>query len=443
MGLGKVRTKEEAIEWIHSLKTLGIKPGLDRMEWMLERLDHPERRVKFVHVAGTNGKGSTVSFISQVLRKSGYKVGTFTSPYLIEFTNRIQVNGKDISGEDLVKTLNQVIPLAEELSHLELGAPTEFEVVTAIAIQYFATIAYPDVVVWETGLGGRLDSTNVVHPIVSVITNVGYDHMNLLGDTIKEIAWEKAGIIKPGVPVISGVEDEEALQVIKEMAASKKAPIYQLNEHFTFTANKINQEGSSFDFTDPFLTMPEIQIRMLGPHQVKNAAVSLMALDVLRQFYAFYIDEEAFYSGMKSTFWPGRLEVLSEQPKIVIDGAHNPEGAKSLAETISLFSYQRCIMVTGILADKAISNFYQAILPIADLLIVTEPDFPRAAKTEDVRNKIHSIDQQKEVIEISNWQQAVDRAIQMADPDDLVIITGSLYMISDVRRFLLNEREKN
>lgn len=438
-----VKTKEEAIEWIHNLKTLGIKPGLIRMEWLLERLGHPERSLKFVHIAGTNGKGSTASFLTQVLRKSGYKVGTFTSPYLIDFTNRIQVNGEDISGEHLVELTNKIIPLCNELGQSEWGKPTEFEVITTIAILYYAKIAYPDIVVWETGLGGRLDSTNVVMPLVSVITNIGYDHMDLLGYDIKDIAKEKAGIIKPGVPVVSSVEDEEALSVIKDTAKAKKSSIYQINEQFFVKAHNMNKNGSTIEFAGPYLTMPDVVIKMVGPHQVKNAATALMTLELLRQFYAFYIDEDAVYSGMRSTFWPGRFELLSENPTLVIDGAHNAEGAMSLKQSISLYEYDKLILVTGILADKAVKNFFKEIVPIADELIITEPDNPRAAKSSEISDIIQSIDKSKKVTIINDWSIAVEEAINRANPNDLVIFTGSLYLISDIRRYILNNLKES
>lgn len=431
-----ISAKEEAVEWIHNLKTLGIKPGLSRMEWMLERLGNPERRLKFIHIAGTNGKGSTASFISQVLKKSGYRVGMYTSPYLISFTDRIKVNGEDISGDDLVTILNKIIPLACELDETELGAPTEFEVITTLAVLYFAEIAYPDIVVWETGLGGRLDSTNVVLPLVSVITNVSYDHMNLLGNDIKDIAKEKAGIIKSSIPVVTSIDNLEALNEIKEVAKLKKAKLYQIDEHFHIKNDKIDRMGSTFDFVGPYVTMPEIEIKMLGPHQLKNAAVSLMALEILRQFYAFYINEDAIYSGMKNTFWPGRFELLNSNPTIIIDGAHNQDGAKNLKETIKLFDYKRLIVVTGILTDKAIEDFFKELLPIADQLIVTKPDFHRAAQPSELVDIIHSIDNNKQVTVIEDWKEAVDTTIEIATPNDLILYTGSLYLISDIRHYL-------
>ncbi|TCS79042.1 bifunctional folylpolyglutamate synthase/dihydrofolate synthase [Tepidibacillus fermentans] len=443
MGDIQVKTKEEVINWIHGREKLGIKPGLERMEWMLERVGHPERHLKFVHVAGTNGKGSTVSFTSQVLRRNGYTVGTFTSPYLIDFTNRIQVNGEDISEEDLVEIVNQLIPLAKELEQTELGGPSEFEVVTMIAILYFGKISKPDIIIWETGLGGRLDSTNVVYPLVSVITNIGYDHMEYLGDDLKSIAWEKAGIIKSGVPVVSGVEQDEAKAVIHEVAKAKRATIYQFGEQFSVVKNKIDYSGSNFDFKDVFLTMPNIEISLIGAHQVKNAAVALMTLEVLRQFYAFQIEEDSVYSGMKYTNWPGRLEKILEEPLVILDGAHNPDGATSLAEAIQLFEYKRLILVTGILKDKAIQGFYQPLVPLADTLIITEPEFPRAAKAEEVAEIVHSIGGAKKVLVNANWKEAVNTAIREAGKEDLVIITGSLYMISDVRKYIFEYYKKS
>ncbi|WP_339059943.1 folylpolyglutamate synthase/dihydrofolate synthase family protein [Tepidibacillus marianensis] len=432
----QVRTKAEALDWIHGREKVGIKPGLSRMEWMLDHVDHPERHLKFVHVAGTNGKGSTVCFISQVLRRNGYQVGTFTSPYLIDFTNRIQVNDEDISEEELVELLNQIIPLAEELEQTELGGPSEFEVVTMLAILYFKKLL-PDIIVWETGLGGRLDSTNVVYPLVSVITSIGYDHMEYLGHELKQIAMEKAGIIKSGVPVVSGVESEEAKNVIREYAEEKRATFYQLGEHFSILRNTIQQIGSQFDFKDMFLTMPELKISMIGAHQVKNAAVALMTLELLRQFYMFQIEEDSVYAGLEKTHWPGRFEMIHEHPRVVLDGAHNPEGARSLADAISLFNYKRLILVTGILKDKAIEDFYTHLIPLANELIITEPDYPRAAKAEAVADIIRLMGGTASLIVKEDWIEAVDSAIKAADAEDMIVITGSLYMISDVRKYVL------
>lgn len=220
-GIYMFQTYEEALKWIHSRLTFGIKPGLQRMEWMMEKLDHPERRCRFIHVAGTNGKGSTIAFMQEVLKAAEYKVGAFTSPYLESFNERITIDGNPISEEEILQLSNVIKPVVDELEKTELGAPTEFEVITAMMFYYFGKINVPDVVLLETGLGGKWDSTNIANPILSVITMIGHDHLNILGSTIEEIAEQKAGIIKNGVPVITAVEQKEALDVIERVAKEK------------------------------------------------------------------------------------------------------------------------------------------------------------------------------------------------------------------------------
>lgn len=220
---GPLQSYREAVDWITGLIPFGIRPGLDRIEQLMERLDNPHRRLKFIHIAGTNGKGSTCAYLTSVLLRGGYDVGTFTSPYITKFTNRFQYNGIDIEEETLLRLANELKPHVDELAQTELGSPTMFEVSTALAILFYAKVTYPDYVVWETGLGGRLDVTNIVQPVVSVITNIGHDHMDKLGDTIAAVASEKAGIIKAGIPVISAVTQPEAIEVIKQAAEGKKA----------------------------------------------------------------------------------------------------------------------------------------------------------------------------------------------------------------------------
>lgn len=443
MDFNLVETKEQAIDWIHGLVVFGMKPGLERMRWMLDKLDHPERKCKFVHVSGTNGKGSTVSYISNVLINSGYKVGTFTSPYLIEFTNRIQINGDDISGEDLVYTLNQVIPLVKELEQSNIGIPTEFEVVTIIALLYYGTIEHTDIVLWETGLGGRLDSTNVVTPLLSIITNIGHDHMDILGNDIKDIAKEKAGIIKKDIPVISGVENEAALTVIKSTAELNRSELYQINEQYYVKINDMNKGGSSFTFHSDNLTIRDVKIKMIGAHQINNAATSIMALRLLIDKYGFAIDLNSIYKGLENTFWAGRFEILNQKPLIIIDGAHNPEGVQSIKQAISLFKYNRLILVLGILKDKAVEEYIEIIAPLADEIIITEPSVPRKANADDVRDIVYKIDPNKNVITIKDWQLALLKGLNIIKEDELLLVTGSLYLIAKARTFLNNELQDN
>ncbi|MDF2813876.1 MAG: bifunctional folylpolyglutamate synthase/dihydrofolate synthase, partial [Paenibacillus sp.] len=371
------QTVDEAISWItQRMPQFGIQVGLKRMERLMELLGHPHRRLKFIHVAGTNGKGSTCAYLTRVLIHSGYDVGTFTSPFIERYSNRIQLNGQDIDDESLLKLANMVKPYTDQIAASELGAPTMFEVSTAIAILYFARIAYPDFVVWETGLGGRLDSTNIVNPIISVITNVGHDHMDILGSSLAEITSEKAGIIKAGVPVVSTVEQPEAIQIIAEIAASKRSSLYLMGQKFSYEVVSSELDSQRLSFTGPFREIPSVEISLNGPHQFKNAAVALMTLEVLRQYYAVIVDDDVLYEGMRTTAWAGRMEMIQSDPRILLDGAHNPEGAEALAEALKgMYTYKQLHLMMGMMPTKSHSEYLRHILPLVDSLIITEPDF--------------------------------------------------------------------
>lgn len=444
-------TAEQAIEWIHSLTMLGIKPGLKRMEWMLERLGSPERRLKFIHVGGTNGKGSTVSYLRHVLQEVGYDVGAFTSPYIERFQNRIQLNGVDIADTDLLALARQVKPLADELAQTELGSPTEFEVVTIIAILYFAKVAYPDFVIWEVGLGGRLDSTNVVLPILSIITNVGYDHMHILGHTLEEITTEKAGIIKPGVPVVTGVQEPHLLEVIQAKAQEAKSTVYPLGQAFQLQAGAFTKTSQRFSFTSMFKTYEDIEIRMMGEHQLSNAAIAVMALEVLKQYYAVVWEEQDLYNGMKKTNWLGRMETIVEQPLTVIDGAHNLQGLEAFRQTLlRYFGGQRITLFFSALKDKPLVEMLSMLEELVDEVIVTTFDFPRAPTIKELREQLgHNKDWSFKLVFTEDWyayyQQLVQQR-QQEQPDgkdaepSVIFFTGSLYFISEIRgRLLKNE----
>ncbi|GAB2720408.1 bifunctional folylpolyglutamate synthase/dihydrofolate synthase [Paenibacillus thermoaerophilus] len=446
---GQFRTIEEAVEWVTGRQSFGIKPGLKRMEWMMERLEHPERRLKFIHVAGTNGKGSTCAYLSQVLRQCGYDVGTFTSPFLERFNNRMQYNLEDIDDGTMLSLINRVKPLADELEASELGAPTMFEITTAVAILYYATVCYPDYVVWETGLGGRLDSTNIVVPVITVITNIGHDHQEILGDSLEQIAAEKAGIIKPGVPLVTAVEQPEAFRVIEETAKSRKATVYALGREFRAEPQSVKLDDQVFTFEGPFRAIPDVHISLNGPHQMKNAAVALMTLEVLRQYYALIVEDEDLRAGMQAARWKGRLETVSRSPRIVLDGAHNPEGAETLAAALrsGVYGYRKLNVMLGMLETKKHSGFLRHILPLADTLIVTEPEFRKAMSAEALaelaREEAARLGLAVEVTVERDWKQALDRLQRLTGEEDLAVVTGTLYMISDVRSRLLGRRDSD
>lgn len=437
---------EQAVDWINSLIPFGIRPGLERIQLMMERLGNPERRLKFIHVAGTNGKGSTCAMLTSVLLAAGYDVGTFTSPYIERFTNRFKFNNEDIPDETLVQIANQLRPLVEEIAKTELGSPTMFEVSTAVAFVYYGTVAYPDVVVLETGLGGRLDVTNIVTPIVSVITNIGHDHMDVLGDTIEKIAYEKAGIIKAGVPVVTTVEQPEALEVIRQKAIEMKATLYAMNEQFSYKTLSLQENQQAFSFDGPFRQLEQISITLNGAHQLKNAVLSLMTLEVLRQYMAFIIDDEVLLKGFRRAAWPGRLEMILDQPRLLIDGAHNPEGAETLAQALrDTYRYERCHIMMGMLSTKHHHDTLRHILPLADTVIFTEPNFRKKMDAEQLvkiaEDVLSSASKRPEIMVEPDWHKALEKLTALTGPDDLAVVTGTLYLISDVRSHILYHTE--
>lgn len=436
----------EAVDWINGLIPFGIRPGLERIELMMERLGHPERKLKFIHVAGTNGKGSSCAFLTRILRECGYHVGTFTSPYITKFTNRFQYDEEDIPEDVLLDLSKRVAPLVQEIAASELGSPTMFEVSTTIAILYFAEVCYPDVVVWETGLGGRMDVTNIVTPIVSLITNIGYDHMDVLGDTIELIAREKAGIIKPGVPVISCVEQPEAIAVLKETALAQHSNLYLLGEQFHYERLEVNVKEQRLRFRGPFREL-DLAIAMQGEHQCKNAAGVMMVLEVLRQYMAFILEDEQLLDGFRTTFWAGRLEQVTEMPRIVLDGAHNPEGAASLAKSVpEVYRYRKLHLMMGMLSNKHHQGYMKHILPIVDTLILTEPDFRRKMDAEALYDLVTDLKEQYakadlDIIIERDWRKALSLLESRTEREDLGVVTGTLYLISDVRATLLHQTD--
>lgn len=441
-----LHTYEQAVEWINNLIPFGIRPGLERIEQLMQLLGHPHRRLKFIHVAGTNGKGSTCAFLTRVLIESGYDVGTFTSPYITKFTNRFQYNGQDIPEETLLRVANRLYPLVAEMAATELGSPTMFEVSTALAILYYAEECYPDVVVWETGLGGRMDVTNIVNPIVSVITNVGYDHTDILGDTLEQIAGEKAGIIKPGVPVVTSVDQPEVIEVLARKAEQCRTTMYLAGRDYTAERLSGDESSQSFHFHGPFREM-DIEIGMQGEHQCANAGLAMMTLEVLRQYMAFVLDDEPLLSGFRHTFWAGRLEKVSENPPIVLDGAHNPEGAASLVKSIpQTYTYNKLHLLAGMLENKQHEPVFRHLLSIADTLILTEPDFRRKMDADKLYELVHQLqhDMNKTEVEIiveSDWKQALELLKSRTEREDLGVVTGTLYLISDVRATLLHQSD--
>ncbi|MGJ7920536.1 bifunctional folylpolyglutamate synthase/dihydrofolate synthase [Neobacillus sp. LXY-4] len=428
------QTYEQALTWIHARLRLGIKPGLARMEWMMERLNHPERRIKTIHIGGTNGKGSTLTFLRCILEEAGCKVGTFTSPFFEQFNERISVNGKAISDEEMLELTNIIKPLADELESTELGGPTEFEVITAMSLYYFAKKNPVDIVLYEVGLGGRFDSTNILHPLLSIITSIGMDHTNILGDTYEKIATEKAGIIKSGTPILTAVKQPEALNVIETKAKELKAALYQLGKEFSVSNHKSLTRGEEFSFRSIFQSLQEIQISMLGQHQVENASLAIMAAQILKQYFAFLIEEDDIRKGLHRAYWPGRMELISDQPFIMMDGAHNEEGIGALVQELKArYSNKQIQILFTALADKDLNKMIHLLDGVTDKITFTEFDFPRASQAQSLYDLSSS--ENKHIAQ--NWQQFLTKTIPEMKENELLVITGSLYFLSSLKPFLL------
>lgn len=426
------------IDRIHEFNRFGMVLGLDRMEELLRRLGNPQDDLKVIHVAGTNGKGSVSKYLEEGLSACGYKMGLYTSPYIETFNERIRYDGADISDEDLEYYGQKVVSAAEAMVADGLDSPTEFEVVTAIAFLYLAG-RQADITILEVGLGGIGDSTNVVKsPLASVITSISYDHMAQLGSSLAEIAVNKAGIIKTGCPVIANVPQRDAAKIIARKAYAMGSRLYDISgiraavSDETPFSQKVSMELYEKSYSD-------VEISMVGRHQAENLKTALATLEILRKSGAVKLDREALYEGLKRARQPGRFEVISKDPLVIVDGAHNEAGAQALQETMAQhFAGKKILLVAGILADKEIDSIVKFLTKITDHIIVTEPDNPRKLAAEKLAEHVADFGAAAEVV--SDVEAAVHRAKELADGYDVILFAGSLYLIGDVRRLWRNER---
>ncbi len=419
----------EAIVFIHGTNKFGRKLGLANINCLLELMGNPEKDLKVIHIAGTNGKGSTSAFISNTLIEAGYNVGLFSSPFLQIFNERIRLNNKNIPNQTLADITAFVKVKIDEMISSGKDHPTEFEIVTAVAFEYYKR-ENVDVVVLEVGMGGRLDSTNVINtPICTVITPIAMDHIDYLGETIEEIAGEKAGIIKDDVSVVIHPQEIKAQEVIEKITKEKNAPLTIVDLSSieimkeTLTETKFNYEGNIYS------------ISLLGRHQTRNASVAINVMKILNDTSEFSIDQKSIERGLKGTVWPGRMEILNKKPLIIIDGAHNTHGARSLRDTIEhLLKGRKVIGVIGILADKDVDEMLELVVPLLDEVIVTEPNSPRSMSYTELTSKVKKYN--NHVAGYQRILEAVIEAKSKAGKDDVVLVFGSLYMIGEVRSIL-------
>ncbi|WP_186319796.1 folylpolyglutamate synthase/dihydrofolate synthase family protein [Bacillus sp. WP8] len=428
-------TYHEAIDWIHSRLAFGVKPGLERMKWLMNRLGNPEQSIKAVHVAGTNGKGSTIAFTRSVLQAAGYSVGTFTSPFILTFNERISVNGVPIEDEEWLSLVNEIKPFVDELDQTELGATTEFEIITACAFAYFAHVHQVDFVLLETGLGGRLDSTNIAVPILTAITSIGHDHMAILGDTLEQIAAEKAGIIKEGIPMITAVHQPEALAVIQNTAKEKNAECISLHDTCSFDEQQPTETGERFTLRTSKKQYPQLETGLIGTHQRQNASLAVLLIEWLEQEGYISVTEEQIYEGIRQAAWAGRFEKVKDHPPVYLDGAHNEEGIDRLIESVQAhFSSKQVHICFSALKDKPYKQMIQKLEVVSSSIHFVSFDFPRAESAE----KLY-VCSQLDAKSYDDDPRTVLEFIQKKsdDPSAVIIVTGSLYFISDIRNRMI------
>jgi dihydrofolate synthase / folylpolyglutamate synthase len=422
---GDFQNLVEALDWVYDLQKFGIKFGLSSTARLMAGLNNPQQHCRFLHIAGTNGKGSVAAMLSSILTLAGYNVGFYSSPHLINFQERFRLKDRDIDDTEVLSLINQVkrVMATDEL-------PTFFEFVTAMALLYYAQ-KKADPVILETGMGGRLDATNIVQPLLSIITNIAMDHREFLGHSIQAIAAEKAGIIKPGVPVITYVRQPTALIPIQAASEAMKSPIYYGGRDFQARG----QSQGRFRYQGLRKTLAGLKTNLVGRHQYRNAAVALAAVELLQE-KGFEISETVIRQGLEQVRWPGRLEVVSSEPLVVLDGAHNPAAATTLAQTLKRdLSYRRLILVLGIMADKDISGILRRLLPLADVIIFSRPRYERAATPGMLKSLAENLSQDAYVI--ADLGAAIQKASSLAAADDLIVVTGSLFTIGEAREYLV------
>lgn len=431
---------QQSLDWIYSWVDFSMKRHvddthrffkLDRMHKLMELLGNPHESFPSVHVAGTKGKGSTSSFIASALQAAGYKVGLYTSPHLVDFRERILIDGQWISQEDLVALTDELRPLTEIVNDT-----TTFELTTALAFLYFRKQKV-DVAVLEVGLGGRLDATNVVNPLVSVITPISYDHMAVLGNTLTEIAYEKGGIIKPGRPVVFAPQHEEAMIELVKLASERKSPYTQVENAFdyhemthTLSAQKIEVLRKDKPIATRLKSLANtalmLHLPLLGRHQMENAVTALAALDVLKQA-GFKLTRRAVQRGFRQVVWPARFELLRRKPPIVTDSAHNGDSMQRLVETLDeYFPGKEFILVFGASGDKELDTMLKIMLPRVSSVVATQSIHPRAADAEELKKLIEPYG--KPVVAFHRMEEALPEAIKLAGKQKGIIVTGSVFV---------------
>lgn len=432
-------TYVQALRYLYNLERFGIKLGLENIKKVLRSLDNPQNKLKVIHIAGTNGKGSTAAFIASILREAGYKVGLYTSPHLVDFRERIQVNGKYVAKGEVVRLGNSI------RSVLKGECLTYFEFATTMAFLYFKQQKVEFAVV-EVGMGGRLDATNIIKKnLVSVITNIDLEHTQYLGRDLKKITFEKCGIIRRNGTVITGNTHKTSIEVIKEICRKKKSVLFQAGKDFQTSGFKsVSREVQVFSYKGIYSNLEDLRIKMLGSHQIDNALCAIATVEVLVN-YGYQIKEEHIRKGLEETSWPGRLEffeVSDDKRKLIpvlVDGAHNPAAIKSLKNYLKngILKFDKLILIFGVLGDKDIKGMLEEIVPLADIFILTKPNSSRAAEPELVIKELRKYISKKSIILSKDIKRAISKAMSLVHKNDLICITGSLYTVGEARQRII------
>ncbi|CAG9608800.1 bifunctional folylpolyglutamate synthase/dihydrofolate synthase [Pseudoneobacillus rhizosphaerae] len=402
-----------------------INLGLDRIQEILASIGNPQNEIKTVHIAGTNGKGSTLQFLRTILMEAGYLVGSFTSPHILSVNDQISTNDGPISIEKFEETIRYLIKIVEDKKKIELL--TDFELLTVLSIVYFSRINKQDIILFETGMGGLQDSTNIIQPLVSIITNISLEHTAFLGNNLSDIAVQKAGIIKDHIPCVTAVKNIEALDVIKKYANEHHSSLYVLNEDFAITS-----EGKDFTLHSP-KTKYDLELHMKGQHQKENCSLAIVAAELLNKEHSFTIEHSHVENGVKNAFWPGRFERVSVRPDIILDGAHNDDAVQYLVKTLKdEYPGHNFQFLFGALKDKNSLAMIRMLEEIADKITFVDFDFPRAASAEQL--EALSILENKS--SASHLSDCLSTEIKGLNEDDILVITGSLYLISEVKDIL-------
>ncbi len=429
----------EAMSYLKSLQKFGIQLGLKRMESLLKKMGNPQENLSCLHIAGTNGKGSVAAMIASMCGAAGWKTGLFTSPALQRFNERIKINGLMIQDHQIADILTGIHPLVGEVEK-EGEQPTEFEVVTAAAFEYFHRKGV-DLAVFEVGLGGRLDSTNVIKaPLVSVITTVGLDHTQILGHTIEQIAGEKAGIIKEKGDVVSGVKNQEARSVIEKKCKEQLASLFQINEHIKGVLLRYEEKGQYIAIETDRKYYDELYLPLLGSHQLDNALLAVKAVELISQ-KGFTVTKETVRKGLASVCWPGRMEIMQKNPTVIIDGAHNLDGARALKKGLEdLYPEKSIFFVLGILEDKNWPGMIEVLMSMASQAVAVSPTNVRALDSHDLQKEIKRHD--REAKAYSSVQSGIEAALAEAKPDEVICIAGSLSTAAEAKSFFEKEKGK-